>query len=100
MEIVFFSATAVTKIAVGIIQLWFHYFLGILACNCPREAKQRDGLVVGLFTPVFLFVYEDDQFANLSVPFKNAIARFENLGDLDETLQLGGSDWHSTFCKS
>jgi len=27
------------------------------------------------------------------------IARFEN-GDLDETLQLGGSDWHSTFCKS
>jgi len=63
----------VTKIAVGIIQLWFHYFRGILACTCPREAKQRDALVVGLFTPVSLFVYEDDQFANLSVPFKNAM---------------------------
>ena len=25
---------------------------------------------------------------------------FANLGDLDEILQLGISDWHSTFCKS
>jgi len=28
------------------------------------------------------------------------IALFANLGDLDEILQLGSSDWHSTFCKS
>jgi len=28
------------------------------------------------------------------------IALFANLGDLDEILQLGNSDWHSTFCKS
>jgi len=28
------------------------------------------------------------------------IARFANLGDLDEILQLGISDWHSTFCNS
>jgi len=28
------------------------------------------------------------------------IAPFANLGDLDEILQLGISDWHSTFCKS
>jgi len=27
------------------------------------------------------------------------IAPFANLGDLDEILQLGISDWHSTFCK-
>jgi len=27
-------------------------------------------------------------------------APFANLGDLDEILQLGISDWHSTFCKS
>jgi len=28
------------------------------------------------------------------------IAPFAKLGDLDETLQLGISDLHSTFCKS
>jgi len=28
------------------------------------------------------------------------IAPFANLGDLDEILQLGVSDWHSTFRKS
>jgi len=37
------------------------------------EAKQRDAAVVGSFTPVSLFVYGDDQFANLSVPFQNAM---------------------------
>jgi len=37
------------------------------------EVKQRDTPVVGLFTPVFHFVYGDDQFANLSVPFWNAM---------------------------
>jgi len=34
------------------------------------ETKQRDAAVVGWFTPVSLFVYGDDQFANLSVPFQ------------------------------
>jgi len=29
------------------------------------ETKQRDAAVVGSFTPVFLFVFKDDQFANL-----------------------------------
>ena len=33
------------------------------------ETKQRDVVVVGSFTPVSLFVYGDDQFSNLSVPF-------------------------------
>ena len=28
------------------------------------------------------------------------IVLFANLGDFDEILQLGISDWHSTFCKS
>jgi len=37
------------------------------------EDKQRDALVVGSFTPGSLFVYENDQFANLSVPFQNAM---------------------------
>jgi len=39
-----------------------------------------------------------------SKPFKTSlrfvIALLANLGDLDEILQLGISDWHSTFCKS
>jgi len=29
----FCSATAATKTTVGVIQLWFHYFRGILACT-------------------------------------------------------------------
>jgi len=29
-----------------------------------------------------------------------AIALFANLGDLDEILQLGVREWHSTFRKS
>jgi len=37
------------------------------------ETKQTDGAVVGSFTPVSLFVYGHDQFANLSVPFQNAM---------------------------
>jgi len=37
------------------------------------EAKQRDAAVAGSFTPASLFVYGDDQFANLSVSFQNAI---------------------------
>jgi len=37
------------------------------------ETKKRDAAVVGSFTPVFLFVYGDDQFPNLSVPFQNAM---------------------------
>ena len=35
---------------------------------------------------------------NTSVMF--VIAPFANFGDLDEILQLGISDWHSTFCES
>jgi len=46
-----------TKIAVSIIQLWFHYFCGILAYTRPWEAKQRYVLAVGSFTPVYVFVY-------------------------------------------
>jgi len=34
---------------------------------------QRDAAVVGSFTPVSFFVYGDDQFTNLSVPFQNAM---------------------------
>jgi len=37
------------------------------------ETKQRYATVVGSFTPFSLFVYGDDQFANLSVPFQNAM---------------------------
>jgi len=51
-----------------ITQLWFHYFHGILA-----QAKQRHAPVVGSFTPVSHFVYGDDQFATLAVPFQNAM---------------------------
>ena len=59
--------------SVGIIQLWFHYFRGILVCTRPWEAKQRDALVVGSFTPVSLFVYGNDQFDSRSVTFHNAM---------------------------
>ena len=38
-----------------------------------HSSKQRDTPVVGAFTPVSLVVYWDDQFANLSVPFQNAM---------------------------
>jgi len=41
--------------------------------HSSRETKQRDTAVVGSFTPVFLFVYVDDQFAILSVPFQNTM---------------------------
>ena len=37
------------------------------------ETKERDAPVVGAFAPVPLSVYRDDQFANLSVPFQNAM---------------------------
>jgi len=37
------------------------------------ETKQRDAAVVGSFTPVSIFVYGDDQFANFSVTFQNAM---------------------------
>jgi len=41
--------------------------------HSSRETKQRDAAVVGSFTPVFLFVYGDDQFAILSLLFRNAM---------------------------
>jgi len=35
------SATAATKTALGIIQLWFNYFCGIMACTLPgRPSKE------------------------------------------------------------
>jgi len=45
---------------------WYH------GMHSSWETKQRDSAVVGSFTPVCLFVYGDNQFANLSVPFQNA----------------------------
>jgi len=36
----------------------------------------------------------------LKTSLRFVIAPFANLGDLDEILQLGVSDWHSTFRKS
>jgi len=35
--------------------------------------KQSGAAVVGSFTLISLFVYGDDQFVNLSVPFQNAM---------------------------
>ena len=68
----FCSATAATKTALGIIQLWFNYFRGIMAYTFSRRLS-RDAAVVDSFTPASLYVYWDDQFANLSVPFQNAM---------------------------
>jgi len=68
----FCSVTAATKTAVVIIQLWFHYFRGILA-HIVLGRLSRDALVVGSLTPVSIFVYGDDQFANRSVSFQNAM---------------------------
>jgi len=59
----FCSATAATKTTLGITQLWFSNFRGILAYS-SWKAKQRDALVVGSFTPVSHFVYWFEQFAN------------------------------------
>jgi len=42
----------------------------------------------------------EDTSNNLKTSLRFAIAPFANLGDLDEILQLGMSDLHSTFCKS
>jgi len=47
------------------------------------ETKQRDAAIVGSFTPVSLFAYGDDQFANLSVPFQNAMP----LDTLNQTIR-------------
>jgi len=68
-------ATAATKTALGIIQLWFNYFAASFykALHFSREAKERDAPVIGAFNLVSLSVYRDDQFANLSVPFQNAM---------------------------
>jgi len=81
-EILFCCATAATKTALGITQLWFNYFTlfrGIFLQGTwrtlSREAKEREAPVVCAFTPVSLSVYRDDhdQFANLSVPCQNAM---------------------------
>jgi len=71
------SATAATKTASGIIQRWFNFFAAsfykTLGIHFSREAKEIDAHVVGVFTPVSLFVYGDDHFANLSVYFQNDV---------------------------
>ena len=55
---------------------WYHpalvqLFSRHLGIHSSWEAKQRDVAIVGSFTPVSLFVYGDDQFANLLVPLQN-----------------------------
>jgi len=51
-------AKARTKTALGIIQLWFDCFTAsffkALGFYFSREARERNALVVGAFTPVFL----------------------------------------------
>jgi len=67
----FCSATRATKTPLGVLfALSFSNELGIYS---SWEAKQRDSPVVGAFVPVSLVVYGDDQFANLPVPFQNAM---------------------------
>ena len=66
-----------TKTALGVLQLCFYYFalyfFNELVIHSSWEAKQRDIPVVGAFTPACLVAFVDDQFANLSVPFQNAM---------------------------
>jgi len=75
----FCCATAATKTALCVTQLWFNYFAAsfckALGVHFSREAKERNAPVVGAFIPVSLSVYWDDhdQFANLSVSFRNAV---------------------------
>jgi len=73
----FCSATGVTKTPLGVLQLCFNFFalffFNELGIHSSWEAKQRDTPVVGAFTTVSLVVYGDDQFANLSVSFQNAM---------------------------
>jgi len=83
----------VTKTAPGIIQLWFSYFevsfYKALGVHFSREAKDRDASVVGAFTPVSLSVYRDDQFANISVPFQNAmppVTQWRSQNEADEAM--------------
>ena len=52
----------------GSLSHWWHH--GMLS---SWETKQRHASVVGPFTPVSLFVYGDDEFANISAPFQNAM---------------------------
>jgi len=66
----FCSATAATKTALGFIQL--SIISRHLGMHSSREAKQRHASLVGSFTPVSRSVCGNDQFATLSVPFRNA----------------------------
>jgi len=91
--ILFCCAMAVTKTALGIIQLWFNYcevsFCKALDVHFSREVKDRDASVVGAFTPVSLSVYRDDQFAKLSVPFQNAmppVTQWRNQNEAEEAM--------------
>jgi len=69
--ILFCCATAATKTALCITQLWFNYFAAsfykALGVHFSREAEERNGPVFRALTPVSLSVYRDDhdQFANL-----------------------------------
>ena len=68
----FCSAKAATKTPPNVIQLWFIYFRGIMADTLPgRLAKRcRSSWLVHSCLP---FLCGDDQFANLSAPFQNAM---------------------------
>ena len=51
----FWSATVATKTALGIIQLWFIYFGGIMACTLPgRQSKDMPRLLVHSLLSPFL----------------------------------------------
>ena len=54
------------------LQLFLLILFTELGIHSSWEAKQEDIPVVGAFAPVSL-VFGDDQFANLSVPFQNAM---------------------------
>ena len=68
----FCSVTAATKTG-GYHPALVPLFSRHLGIHRPWKAKQRDALVVGSLTPVSIFVYGDDQFANRSVSFQNAM---------------------------
>jgi len=69
----FCSAAATTNTVLGIIKALVQFLSRHFAMHFSWEAKQRDATAVGSFTPVSLFVYGDDQLANLSVPFQTVM---------------------------
>jgi len=70
------TATAGTKIALGIIQLCFSYFAASFfkarGIHFSKEAEERYTSVVGAFAPVSRFLYGDDGLSlPVSVLFQN-----------------------------